>query len=491
MNKFSSRRITRNVFSISIGQTFSLIINFFSIILAARYLGVENFGEFSFLLALVGILSKIIDSGIAPIVFRESSKEFGEFQLLNNALLLRAIILIIVVSLFNIVGFLIHLPFNEIILSDLLFISVIISSKFQNFRDLLEIPFKVDLKMYLPMIFNVVDNISFLVFVLLMPYLKIKLNTFIIGSVLTNLPGFLLLLFTLKKTYRFNFTINTAKLYWLIKEALPLSGFVILSVFFNQSDLIFLKIFKDSYAVGIFSAATRLALPLYIFPTAIVSTVFPIIVKNIKNNARQNSLISSLVYKILFIASFLIAVLFTFKAEAIIGIVFGKQYIESSLPLTILLWAQIFLFLNYFTVDLLTAYNKQILNLYYAIIIVIINSLLDIILIPHLSFLAPTIAKIISGLIGFVFLFYSIGKLKLNLKMNYKNFLLPVIIIGAVIYLFSLFSMFIYFIFSFFTFLLFLFLFKFFNAEEVIILKKLLPVRIGSSKFISFLINHL
>ena len=167
-NKFFS-----NFFSLLGGQSLSLIFNFLSITLIARYLGVDIFGVFSYILAIVSILSKIVDLGIGPIAFRETSKKENDPVFLNTAISVRVILFIIVLAVFNLAAQLLALTAEEILLADILFFNIIISAKFQNVRDLLDIPFKISLSSYISVIGSTLDNIIFLALVLLMPVLKL------------------------------------------------------------------------------------------------------------------------------------------------------------------------------------------------------------------------------------------------------------------------------------------------------------------------------
>jgi len=47
-----------------VGQGVSLALNFVSFVLAARFLSVHDMGTFGYLVAIVGILSKVIDFGL-------------------------------------------------------------------------------------------------------------------------------------------------------------------------------------------------------------------------------------------------------------------------------------------------------------------------------------------------------------------------------------------------------------------------------------------
>ncbi len=486
MNLINSRSVSRNFFSLTIGQGISLLLNFFIILLAARYLGVEGFGEFSYLIAIVGILSKIIDFGLSPIVFRETSKEYGNFELLNNALFIRILLFLLILFLYNIFSFLFAANLIEIILTDILFIGIIVSSKFQNFRDLFEIPFKVNLKMHYPMVFNILDNFILIILVVAMPYFKGRLFYFIICYTLANLPGFILLIFYVYKKFNFQLRIEKSKIKWLLKESAPLFGFVIFAVIFQQTDIIFLKYIDNSYSTGIFAGAMRMTLPLNIIPAAIVSTAFPIIVGNIKNNEKQNIKLFSIIIKSLFIISFLIAIVFSFKSKTIVMLLLGKQYIKSSFPMMLLFWSQIPLFINFFILDVLTAYNKQIWNFYYAVFIVIINTLIDFIFIPKISFMAPAYGKIISGVLGLILLIYYVKRIKLTLSFNISRILFLLLIVFITIYLISFLQIIPYLILASSIIILSILLLRFFTKEEIIIIFKLFNKEKYIIKFLKF-----
>ncbi len=484
MQKSSYHKILRNVFSVTFGQAGSLLLNLISILLAARFLGVKIFGEFSYLIAIVGILSKAVDFGIGPILFREYSKS-SRIKLLSTALFIRLLIFLSVLILYNFSAILAGFAQNEIILTNVLLFGIIFSSRFQNFRDLLSVPFKVNLSMHFPMILNLMDNSLFLIWVLLMPVVGGGLEYFIIGYVITNIPGFIILFYIICKRYNFRFEIDYSNIKWLLKESLPLFGFVILLVIYQQFDVILLKYFDGTYAAGIYGSALRITMPLSIIPSAIVSTIFPMIVKNIVSNNESNRRIISIVYKILFMISVSISVIFTFKCTAVIKLLFGTAYLDSVVPSVILLSAQIFLFSNFFSLDLLTAYNKQKFNFYYAVLLVVINTTLTLILIPHYSFVAPSIAKIISSFAGFILLFFYLNHLDIKLSLKVNSFIW-IAVFPVSIYLISGISLIYYIVFSVIILLVLTIVVKYFSKSEIIIILRLLNKEKYSEKFLKF-----
>ena len=100
--EITSKKITKNIISLTSGQILSILLNFIAIAIAARSLGPQQFGLFSNVLAIIAIISKFADIGFAPIVFRELSKNENDFSLLNSALSIRIVLFLITLVGLNI-----------------------------------------------------------------------------------------------------------------------------------------------------------------------------------------------------------------------------------------------------------------------------------------------------------------------------------------------------------------------------------------------------
>lgn len=473
MEARSLKKITRNVFSVVVGQGTSLVLNFLSIPLMARYLGVSDFGDFNYLLAVTALLSKLIDFGLAPIVFRETSLNKNDHTFIQSAILLRFIMLVLVIALFSGTAMLLHFSAIEILLCNMMMINVVISSKFQNIREILDIPFKVELKMHYPMAIAIFDNLIFLIFVLLAPRFGADLYYFVFVYIISNVPGFLFIILILIKKFDFKIKLTSQKLGYLVKEALPIYGYVILTAIFVQIDILFLQNFNSEYATGIYSAAMKLTIPFNILPSAIVASIFPIIVKNRGINNEQNRKTILISFKLLFFVSTTIALIGSFKSSEIMTFIFGGKYAESSTPMIFLFWAQVFLFYNYLALDLFTAFNRQAYILFYGCLIVITNVSLLLLLLPQNSFIGVGIAKLISVIVGFLFLSISAYRLKMGFEFVNINILGWIILATASLYMANSLPLFLYLIVSLVIILLCTISIKYFSNDEIILLFKL------------------
>jgi len=399
-------KVSSNVSSIFVGRGAEMLITLVSVTLIARNLGVEQYGLFSSIVALTVLLSKFIDIGFAPIVFRETSKTDSTFDMLNTAFTLRTILILVLFVVFNGVSGLTNLSSREILLSNILFLNIIFSSKYMNFRELLEVLFKVNLNMFNVMLFNSIDSIFLLIFVFLMPYVGGGLEYLVIVYVAANIPGFLLLIISLSRKYKYRFSFSFKHGYWLVKESIPLFGTVILTTAFQQLDVLLLRSLDSEYSVGLYSVALRLTVPLSIIPQALITTVFPLIVRGREMGSSGTMPATRLVYKILFLFSFAISFIITFKAKHIISLIFGGEYANAYLPMTILFWSILFTYFNTFTLNLLTVYNKQKYNFFATLLIVVVQVVLVVILTPIYSYTGVAIARVAAGAAGTVFFIF-------------------------------------------------------------------------------------
>jgi O-antigen/teichoic acid export membrane protein len=437
------KNLRTNFLSLTFGQVVSYALNFLCILIIARYLGVDNFGEFAGVLALVNVLSKIVDFGIGPIIFRELSKADGDYNDLNNAISFKLILSLIVLLFYNSIGFLFHFSLLEILLANLLYINIFISSRMANFREVLVTPFKVKLKMQSPMFLNILDGVILLILVLLIPVFHGGLLYFTVSYVVANIPGFVFLIYLLRRDFSYNFHFRYDKLKWLIYESIPLAGFVIMMIIFQQLDIILLKGLKGTYFTGIYSVAARLTSPLDIIPIAIGTSVFPIIVKNYELN-NNNRKIVILVFKTLFFISFIITLLFSFKAGYLVKLIFGKEYAESYLPAILLFCSKVFLFFNLFSLNLLTIYNHQKWIFVYAIILVALNVGMNILLMPQYSYMGAGIAKLIPSVIGTIFIVLVLTKKNIPFLFYNLKTLLWILLVTIAFYIISYLNIYLY-----------------------------------------------
>lgn len=420
--KTKYKSIRNNIFSITFAQILSLIFNIITFGIAARILSVSDFGLFNYNLAIIGFTAKIIDLGINPIVFRETSKNNAYDKYLGSALATKFLLIILLIVIINTYAVFARLATTTVVLLNLFAINIFFSNKYTNIRELLITPYKTTLRMSIPMILILLDNVLLLLLTLSLNFFNNKLITFAFFYVIANLPSTIILFWLLIKKEKIHFKFEAKLIKSLILTAFPIYGYVVLNIIYKQLDVILLGSIKGADAVAIYSAAVRLSSPFVIFASAITMTFFPIIVKKLENKENINNIVSSVI-KILIAFSFTIAMLIVFNAKIILYLVFGEKYIYAELPLQLLITVMTFSFLNFFLVDLLTALNKQKYNFIYAAILLAITTPLYFILLPKFSYNGAALTKLFAIFIGTIFLIYNTMK-KVSLNINLIRFIL-------------------------------------------------------------------
>jgi O-antigen/teichoic acid export membrane protein len=250
-----------------------------------------------------------------------------------------------------------------------------------------------------------------------------------------------------RKDFRFKFSFENSK--YLIKSSIPLYGYTLFLVLFLQADVLLLKILSSEYAAGIYSAANRITMPLSIVPQAVVTTLFPIIVKNIESN-KSNIIIESLTKKILLIAAVIPSIIVTFKSTEIVTLLFGNSFSEADFPLSILFWSYVFMFYNYFCVELQTALNKQHNNFFFGIIISSAMIILIYALAQKYEYDGVAVAKLCAAAFGTIY-FLIFNRIYINLIFPFilwliSGFLVSYLISDVNLFLFILIIIMAYFV---------------------------------------------
>lgn len=421
MSKNLALSLRENIYSVYIAQVFSLIMNFIAISLAARYLGVSDFGKFNTILAFVGIAAKLIDFGYNPILFRELTKSRNYNALFGTALLLRIIGYLFIFAAFHLFAIITDAGMTTILLTDVLLLNILLSNKYTNFRELFTIPYKINFKMKVAMSLVILDNLLLLGLVLLLPLFQMKLSAFIIFYVLSSLPGAAILYYITIKKYKLKIIININQIKLLLTQSYTIGIYVVLAFLFAQTEIILLSFFIDSTSVGLYSAALRLTLPLKVIPTAITVTIFPILINNISNNNNNTNYIN-FILKALLVVVTILAISTTFKAESIIALVFGQEYSGANFVLILLMWSLVFDFFALFLVDVLIAYNHQKETMLYILYTLTVSIILNVILIPIFSENGAVIARFIAGLGGTIILFNFCKKMEINFNLLNKKY---------------------------------------------------------------------
>lgn len=391
------RKIAHNSSIIIGGRILDRFINLLIAISLAKYFGQSGFGKLSLLGIYFFFLGSMDQLWIRPILIREMSRDKTNAQrLIGNGLLIRLLLSSAAVIFFWVTLWLIQCPPDVLQLAFFVSWGLLLTSLGSSY----EMIFRVNLKMIYFEGFSFLSNIITLAIVYLIIFFKGTLYHFyIIGLFL----GILLLLGMkqyAEKLIKPKFSFDAKLWRKIFRESWPLGLTAICIFIYHRIDQAMLFRMIGSDAVGSYSAAVRLVECFNIIPVALVASTLPLMSKYFDESKDLFIKTYQLSFKYLIIFIVPVAVLATIFSQQIIVLFYGKQFLSSSPVLSLLIWAEIFVFMGVVNNAILVAAHKQIVDPLFTGVSALINIVLNFLLIPHYGFIGAAIATLIAYPLG-------------------------------------------------------------------------------------------
>ncbi len=393
-NKTIRQTIFKNIFWLTVGQIFTRIIRALLIIYAARVLGNEGFGIFNYALTIGAFLSIFSDFGINSVLIREISRDHEKENIYFGTVFIFKIFLLLITALFiTFVGPL--LVKIESIKELMKFISLLII--FDVLRDLITSYFRAKEKMEIEALIVGTTNLSILIFGIftlqISPSPKSLTISYILSSGLGTLVGLLLNLKKLKKAF---VSFKKEIILPLLKVAFPIGFNSTLGSIMAQSDILMLGYLKTVSDVGFYSASQRIVVLLYLLPSIIVGSLFPVISRFAKKNNHHARILIENGLALLILIALPITFGGIILGNEIVNFIFGEKYFLSGEIFKILIINVLFVFPGSLIGVYLLAYEKQKKIMLFSLSGGILNIFLNFFLISFYGMKGAALATLIS-----------------------------------------------------------------------------------------------
>jgi O-antigen/teichoic acid export membrane protein len=183
---------------------------------------------------------------------------------------------------------------------------------------------------------------------------------------------------------------------YLLKDSWPLILSGIMITIYMRIDQVMIGSMVGNTEVGIYSAAVRLAEAWYFIPIAVVGSVFPSIVeaKAISDELFYGRL--QKLYNLMALMAYIVAIPVTFMGEWLVTILFGPAYARAGPMLAVLIWAGMFTNLGVARSSFLTTMNWTRIHFMTVSLGCIINVALNFLLIPIYGGMGAVVASCIA-----------------------------------------------------------------------------------------------
>jgi len=222
------------------------------------------------------------------------------------------------------------------------------------------------------------------------------------------------------------------------KIALPFALAGIFARVYSYIDSILLSKLVGVVAVGWYSIAYKITFAFQFIPLALVASIYPRFSEYFSNDKARLSILLERSTKYLLIIVLPIVVGISIMAKDIVLSIYSADYLNSILPLKILLVGLIFSFISFPLGAFLNACNKQSTQTVIVFVVMVSNILLNLLLIPVYGVVGASVSALIGNVLLMIFGYYFVSKISVvsykSLFLTVFQLLLSAIVMGLIVW---------------------------------------------------------
>lgn len=377
-----AQRIAANMVWLLADRIVRLGVGLLVSVWVARYLGPQLFGVYSYAIAFVGLFGFVSTLGLDSIVVRDivhAPQDANE--ILGTAFSLKLIGAVVTLLAATSIGTLAQAsdPVMPILIG-----LVAAGTLFQAF-DVIDFWFQSQVRSKYTVYAR---NTAFLILSLI-KVLLILLHAPLIAFACAALAEIVLGAIGLIAAYQLTgqtvrrWRTSLARARMLLSVSWPLMLSSIAVWVYMRIDQVMLGLLADTRALGVYSAAVRLSEVWYFIPIAIVSSVFPAVVRSKAIDEKLYYERLQRLFNLMVVLSYVIVIPVTLLAGPIINLLYGPSYSEASRMFIVLMWAGLFVGLGVAREAWLVNEGLTRFSFATAVAGAITNVVLNIVLIPR------------------------------------------------------------------------------------------------------------
>lgn len=405
-------------------QFLRIIAGLFVGIWVARFLGPEQFGIFSYVLAFTAICGGIAKLGLDRIMVREFVNHPEKCEIyLATAFWLKVMGALMVMGLMAAI-----VPFTNSDRQSIQFIFIIAAGLvFQSF-EVVEFYFQSQVMAKVVSICKAVQLSLSSVLKIYLVITQSELLYFVLVAAFDTLSLAMsyFIAYLLRKDYRTiykHFDLSIAKR--LLNDSWPLIFTGIVVSIYMRIDQVMIKEMLGEYEIGIYSAAVRLSESIYFIPVLISASIFPAILNSKKYSEELYKQRLQRLYAVMVWMAITLALLITILSDWLVLLLFGQPYQESGQILIIHVWSAVFVFLGVSFGNFLLAENLAKIDFQRTFVGAVCNVLLNIWLIPIYGASGAAIATLLAQCVANFGYDCFDRRLHQQLKMKIRAFTIP------------------------------------------------------------------
>jgi O-antigen/teichoic acid export membrane protein len=226
---------------------------------------------------------------------------------------------------------------------------------------------------------------------------------------------------------------------WILASTPVFAIIMILGSIRLNIDVLILNSMLGERDVGLYSAANKLVNIFKLGISCYIMAIQPVIFRVFVASVEKFKEMCNESIRYLFIIFIPITIATIILSKRFILIVYPEAFLPSAEVLSILIWLLLFYGLNQIFANALVSSNNQKINLWANVIGMIANIVLNVLLIPRLTYVGAAISSVVSAFAAFAFQHYFISKnlFKIGYLRLCKKPLLAAVLMGIFVFSFK------------------------------------------------------
>lgn len=400
-----------------LGEFVSRGIAFGAVVWLANYLGSEQYGMLSSSLAVANIIVIVADFGLSSYVIKELARDHTQTQrYISEVLGVKIILSALAIFILLVISYIIpNLPRIILVIAGS---SIILA----NGRMFIEAYFRAHQRMYLEAFTKIVSSVLLAALTIMFIVQQASLNTVAIVYLVASLFNFIFALGVLRwKISTFAFVWSGKIFMRTVKFAWPFGVSIAFNYLLNYMDMALLGIWGFTKEAGWYGAAYK---PIFFFTALagmIINAYFPLISKQYKSFPERIQTTVHLLFKTNMLVAVPLAIGGTVLAPWIFGFLYTPEYQPAIMAFQILLWSTVFIFFWASFGNSLQACDQERTYMRGFGWAALINTLLNLILIPYYSLYGAAVATLLTQVFLAIFMYTHFKRFILTIVPNAKT----------------------------------------------------------------------
>jgi len=387
------RRVLTNTAWLSGGQVMRLAIGLVVGVLVARHLGPEQFGKYSFALALVAIASSISLLAADSVVTREIVVNSRVTHVvLGSQFVLRALGSVLAVSIVLTMSWF-QSTDSEAVLVAVAAVSLLFSP-FEAIATWFQAEQRPRASVLSKTVVFFAASFARLVFVFYGASVVAFATLFSVEAALSALA--LVFAYHTYGERLWNWKVSRSCIAKLFYDSWPLLFAGVSSMLYMRLDIVMLNEMRGAHETGIYSAATRISEAWNFVPMALLGALQPVLLRAKRDHHALFMKRMEILYVCTAWASLVVAIIISLVSTSLVNILFGQEYQQADSVLALHTWSAVAIYLGVVSSQYLLAENLLKISMFRTMLGLAVNIALNLALIPEYGAQGAAAATVIS-----------------------------------------------------------------------------------------------